>query len=112
MTRTCSTHSPRSSSARAPVSTRDAQGTPDELAAFIREHDPKVVVYDLGPPPLEPAVEKWRELCQQPGAHRRYVLTCANQCELDPHPCMLECVLLKPFGLDDVTTAVRRAMRR
>lgn len=94
------------------VAARHAQGTADELAAFIREQDPRVVIFDLGPPPLEPAIQKCQELCQLPGAHRPYVLTTSTVCELPPHPCMLETVLLKPFTLDDVMAAVQRAMRR
>lgn len=94
------------------IARRHGQGSPDQLAAFIREHDPRVVVYDMGPPPLEDAVERWRQLCQQPGAHRPYVLTTSNACTLDPHPCMLEAVLMQPLDIGDVLTAVRRALRK
>ncbi|HEX8791190.1 MAG TPA: hypothetical protein VF765_09610, partial [Polyangiaceae bacterium] len=92
------------------VVTRQGPDSVDHLAAFIREQDPRVVIFDLGPPPTEIAVEKWRELCQQHGAHRPYVLTTTTACTLDPHPCMLEAVLLQPLALGDVIAAIRRAM--
>lgn len=91
-----------------------AQRTVAELAAFLREHEPRAVVYDLGPPPVDLAVEKWRRLCQEPGGYRPYVLTTthADAHSFDPHPCMVDCVLLKPVALDELTQAVRRASGR
>lgn len=94
------------------VATRQACEPVEALAAFVRERDPRVVVYDLGPPPVEGALAKWRDLCRQPGADRPYVVTSTFRCELDPHPCMVECVLLKPLTMGDMTAAVRRAMQR
>lgn len=92
------------------VAKRQAQERLDQLVAFVREQDPRVVVYDLGPPPVESAIEKWRDLCRQPGANRPYVITTTYACELAPHACMVECVLLKPMTLHEVTEAVHRAM--
>jgi DNA-binding NarL/FixJ family response regulator len=89
-----------------------AKGPVDQLAAFIRQQDPKVVVYDFGPPPVDRAVEKWRDLCRQPGATRAYVLTTTYAHELDGDAAMVECVLLKPMTFDQVAGAVRRAMQR
>lgn len=93
------------------VAKSDARRSAEELANLVREQDPRVVVYDLGPPPVDPAVEKWRNLCQQPGARRPYVITTTYPCQFDPHPCAVECVLLKPMTFDDVNAAVRRAMQ-
>ena len=97
------------------VATCFAQESVDRLAAFIREHDPRVVVYDLGPPPQGAAIEEWRALCQLPGADRRYVVTTTvtttYACTLDPHPCMVERVLMRPTDLEGVTSALDRAIR-
>ena len=94
------------------VAARFSQGPAEELAGFIRKHDPRVVVHDLGPPPVERAIQRWRDLCRQPGADRPYVLTTTFDCNLDPHPCMVSCVLLMPATLKDVAAAVRRAAQR
>jgi len=92
------------------VATCHATAPTTELAAFIREHEPRAVVYDLGPPPLERAVAKWRDLCREPGANRPYVITTTTPCAIEPAGCMVACVLLKPLGFDEVAHAVRRAL--
>jgi len=94
------------------VAKQYARGPVDELAAFIRQQDPKVVVYDFGPPPADLAVEKWRDLCRQPGASRAYVLTTTYAHDLDGDAAIVECILLKPMTFDQVAEAVRRAMQR
>lgn len=93
------------------VAARLAQGVVDELAAFVRARNPRVVVYDLGPPPVDDAVEKWRELSRQLGTNRAYVLTTTydDKLELDPGPCKVECILPKPVAFEDVAAAVHRA---
>jgi hypothetical protein len=94
------------------VAKRYAHGPVDQLAAFIRQQDPKVIVYDFGPPPAELAVEKWRDLSRQPGAGRAYVLTATYAHGLDADVEMVECVLLKPTTFEAVAAAIRRAMQR
>jgi DNA-binding NtrC family response regulator len=94
------------------VAKRYAQEPVDELAAFIRQQDPKVIVYDFGPPPAELAVEKWRDLSRQPGASRAYVLTATYVHNLDADATTFECILLKPTTFDEVAAAIRRAISR
>jgi CheY-like chemotaxis protein len=90
---------------------RHAQGALEDLASFIRIHEPRVVVYDLGRPPWEDGIEKWRALCRQPGAHGPYVITTTNAAlQLEPSPCFASTVLLKPVGFDEVAEAVKKAM--
>jgi DNA-binding response OmpR family regulator len=94
------------------VATRHAVGPVEELAAFIRRHDPGAVVYDLGPPPVESSLQKWRTLCRLPGAGRAYVITTSFPVKLELEGCMVDSVLLKPLGFDAVGAAVRRALHR
>ena len=93
------------------VAMRHEEGTVKELAAFIREQDPKLVVYDLGPPPAHRDLQKWRSLCREPGARRSYVLTTMDRSlKVDPDECMVESILLIPFNAHEVALAVRRAL--
>lgn len=54
-------------------------GVVDEVVCrFIRETQPRLVIYDLGPPPVDEAIARWQRICAAPGcSHMHYIITTA-----------------------------------
>lgn len=83
------------------------------LAKFIREADPKVVVYDLGEPPYAPAIQRWRGLVNEPGCERRAYVITTNSSEtpdFDPGPVRVAALLKRPFGHEQLAQAIGEAL--
>lgn len=86
-----------------------------DIEAFVRQHDPAVVVYDLAPP-YEP---NWRLLQHVRGMPalrgREFVLTSTNVQQvarlIAPDEPVLE-IIGKPYDLQQLLTAVREAFAR
>jgi CheY-like chemotaxis protein len=86
----------------------------DEPSAsvFLQEHDPPVIVYDIG----IPYEENWaffRAIEQSPAAQgRRFVLTTTNKRVLEGlvGPTSTHELVGRPFDLDEISDAVRRAL--
>lgn len=87
------------------------RGEPD-IAAFFAEHDPRVIVYDVS----LPYQANWQffQWVQRMGEEqgRRFVVTTTNKRALDEFAGRTPAFELvgKPFDIDQIIGAVRRAM--
>jgi DNA-binding NtrC family response regulator len=83
-----------------------------DLAAFVEAHDPGVIVYDIAPP----YEHNWAFLkvvqTSEPARGRPFVITTTNKAALERFvgPTGAHEILGKPFDLDEVAAAVRRAL--
>jgi DNA-binding response OmpR family regulator len=86
----------------------------DDLVAFFERHDPAAVVYDISPP----YEENWNFLRLVRDAKsaqgRAFVLTTTNKKALDGMVGRTGAIEIigKPFDLNEVVDAVRRALKR
>ena len=91
---------------------RDAEVDPE---AFLRQHAPDVVVYDVAPP----YEENWRlfqHFCSMPINHgRKFIITTTNEKHVraivGEGPVLHE-IIGKPYDLDLVVKAVEKAIGR
>jgi DNA-binding response OmpR family regulator len=85
-----------------------------DLEAFIRLHDPRVIVYDVAPP-YDANWQLFQRICHQAVMRNRtFVLTTTNASHVQKlagslHP--LYEIVGKPFDLDQLTRAVKEASR-
>jgi CheY-like chemotaxis protein len=83
-----------------------------DLAAFVEAHDPGVIVYDIAPP----YEHNWAFLRvvqnSEPARGRPFVITTTNKAALERFvgPTGAHEIVGKPFDLDEITAAVRRAL--
>jgi DNA-binding NtrC family response regulator len=88
------------------------RGEPD-IQTFLREHDPKVVLWDVA----IPYQEYWQFLQSvthsESAADRAFVLTTTNKGALDSlvGPTDTYEIIDRPFDLDIIVDAVRRALK-
>lgn len=85
-----------------------------DLEAFLRQHDPQVIVYDVAPP-YDANWNLFLHLCTLPVMQdRRFVLTSANatrvQALAGKNQHVYE-VVGKPLDLDEIARAVKEAGR-
>ena len=85
-----------------------------DLESFIRQHDPRVIVYDVAPP-YESNWRLFQHISTRPVMRdREFVLTTTNAAHVQKlagrHRPIFE-VVGKPFDLDQLTQAVREASR-
>lgn len=96
-----------------PVTLCTVGRTRTQLASFLRDAAPDIVVFDIAPPYLE-ALRHWNELRDTRVVQGKpFVLTTTGRglelgCFGDPHTEILE----KPFSFQRLVRAVRRAVRR
>jgi DNA-binding response OmpR family regulator len=84
-----------------------------DLDTFLRNYDPPVVVYDIAMPYAENWAFFERVRDSEQGRARRFVLTTTNKRALDElvgETSAIE-IIGKPFDIEEVTGAVRRALR-
>ena len=84
-----------------------------DLAAFLQEHDARVIVYDIAVP-YEENWDFFQELLRMPSvASRQFVLTTTNKRALDElvGPTRTLEIIGKPFDLAQFLDAVRGALR-
>ena len=83
----------------------------EDLVAFLEEHDPRVIIYDIGPP----YEENWTffRLIQDLDAvkGRRFVVTSTNKRALEEQVGPTDVIELvgKPYDLEEIVQAVGRA---
>jgi DNA-binding NtrC family response regulator len=83
-----------------------------DLAEFVEAHDPEVIVYDVAPP----YEHNWAFLKivqgSEPARGRPFVITTTNKAALERFvgPTGAHEIVGKPFDLDEITAAVRRAL--
>src|SRR5213592_4101508 len=85
-----------------------------DLPAFLKTHDPKVIVYDL-PRPFERHWNFLRLLKQTDGLRKKtWILTTTDKKALDAAvgaSGVIEIVFGEPYGVGEVVEAVRRALK-
>jgi DNA-binding NtrC family response regulator len=85
-----------------------------DLEAFLRQHDPSVVVYDIAPP-YEANWQLFQHICRMDAMRdRRVVLTSLNARHVEQLAGRNEKiyeVVGKPLDLDQIVQAVREAAR-
>ena len=83
-----------------------------DFIAFLTEHDPAVIIYDIAPP----YEENWRffQLIKgsQESQGREFVLTTTNKAVLERLVGQTDAIEIigKPFDLDEITTAVKKKL--
>jgi len=84
-----------------------------DLVAFLEEHDPPVIVYDL-PRPFERHWNFLRLLKQTDGLRKRtWILTTTDKKALDAAvgaSGVIEIIYGEPYGVDEIVEAVRHAL--
>lgn len=85
-----------------------------DLATFIEQHDPKVIVYDVAPPYDRTWIFLEHLRSQPPLKGRQFVLTTTNLARVreavGPAENVYE-IVGKPFDLDAIVRAVKEASR-
>ena len=87
------------------------RGEPDP-AVFLQDHDPRVLLWDIG----LPYAENWaffHAVCTSPaGQGRTYILTTTNKGALEDlvGPTSAHEVVGKPFDIDELITTVQQAL--
>jgi CheY-like chemotaxis protein len=84
------------------------------IEAFMAQHDPQVIVYDIAPP-YEGNWQLFQHMCRLPALQgRQFVLTSTNAREVQKlagtNQTIYE-VIGKPFDLDQIVRAVKEAAR-
>src|SRR4051812_1842757 len=85
-----------------------------ELDAFVTQHDPRVIVYDIAPP-YDANWRLFEHVSSRPVMEgRQFVLTATNATHVErlagPHRTVYE-VVGKPLDLDEIVRAVKEASR-
>lgn len=87
----------------------------EELAKVIEGYDPRVIMYDMGPPPYRWAFDKWNLLSDRPECQgRKFIITTTEphaNLRIAPHKQpIVGHVIIKPSSLDDLVSAVRTSL--
>jgi DNA-binding response OmpR family regulator len=85
-----------------------------DLEAFIRQHDPKVIVYDIAPP-YDANWRLFQHMSSRPWMRgRQFVLTSVNVKEVEKvagRTAQIYEIVGKPLDLDAIVRAVKEAAR-
>lgn len=85
-----------------------------DFESFIRQHDPKVVVYDIAPP-YEANFKLFQHLRAMPTvAGRQFVVTTTNKAQVEKlvgRDYRVYEIIGKPTDLDQIVRAVKEASR-
>lgn len=85
-----------------------------DIEQFVKQHDPRVIVYDIAPP-YEPNWHLFQHVAAMPAmSGRQFVVTSTNARHVEsfagPQQHIYE-ILGKPFDLGQVVQAVKEALR-
>lgn len=94
--------------------THDIREGKVDIARFLEQHNPSVVVYDIAPPYFG-NWQLFQHMCRMPQMQsRQFVITSTNPAHVQElagsHQAIYE-VIGKPFDLDQITRAVKEAAR-
>lgn len=84
-----------------------------DFVAFLKEHDPRVIIYDIAPP----YEENWRFLQllkdSQEAQGRQFILTTTNKAVLERLVGQTDAIEIigKPFDLDEIVTAAKEKLQ-
>jgi DNA-binding NtrC family response regulator len=85
-----------------------------DIERFVRQHDPRVIVYDIAPP-YDANWKLFQHICRMaPMRHRQFVLTSTNTKhvqDLTGKSQRIYEVVGKPLDLDRIVRAVKEAAR-
>jgi DNA-binding NtrC family response regulator len=85
-----------------------------DLLAFLREHNPRVIVYDISPP----YEENWKFFQLVKNAKeadgREFILTTTNKTALEQLVGKTDAIEIigKPFDLEEVITSIKQKLQR
>ena len=81
----------------------------EDIAKAILTFDPKVVLYDLGPPPLTQSFDRWQQVVSKLyPKDTAFILMTSNPWLFGKAPmCRIRMLLPRPVGLNELTKAIQ-----
>jgi DNA-binding NtrC family response regulator len=82
---------------------------------IIHQADPKVIIYDLGPPPVDRAIKLWGQVCHRDQGQHLYIITTPDAvAKLPVVPCLFKIIKImgKPFNFKELEQTIQMALQK